>query len=140
MLTGSFRKISGNRLLLFALLLALPFSPGCGKRGMLYKDKAHVEFMWKHHFSTTKTGWLEAYGEVVNRGGKRADWVKITYFILDKESGVVLGSTSGYILDGSGPNQKSLDPGQSANFIIRLNAKKKFPYKYERKVTWSETM
>lgn len=126
--------------LLLSLMMIAPSLSSCGKKAILYKEKAHVEFMWRHHFSTTKTGWLEAYGEVINRGGKRADWVKVTYFILDKESGVVLGTKSEYIVDGSGPNRKSLEPGQSANFRIRLNSKKKYPYKYERKVTWSETM
>ena len=108
---------------------------GCAKKVPLIEGQAQIDFKWGPHFKRTKTRWLETAGIVVNRGAKRADWVKVTVYSIDKRTGVVIDKTSQYI-DGSGPHGNSVEPGGEAPFTIRLNSKKNAPYTYERDVTW----
>ena len=102
-------------------------------------DKALVEWKWRMHTDETthKSGHIKAYGWVINKGSKRADWVRVTVYSIDKKTGVVVDKDSVYI-SGSGPNGKSLEPGEDAKYEIRLNSKKSHHYRYERDVKWTE--
>ncbi|MDT8317841.1 MAG: hypothetical protein RQ824_07620 [bacterium] len=101
-------------------------------------DKALVEWKWQLHTDeNTRTGWIRAYGWVINNGSKRADWVRVSIYSIDKKTGVVVDEDSVYI-QGSGPNGKSLEPGEDAKYEIRLNSKKSHHYRYERDVKWTE--
>lgn len=103
-------------------------------------DKALVEFKWRLHTDETthRSGHIKVYGWVINNGSKRADWVRVTIYTIDKKTGVVVDKESVYI-EGSGPNGKSLEPGKDAMFKFRLNSKKSDHYRYERDVTWAES-
>lgn len=101
-------------------------------------DKALVEWKWRLHTGdTTNSGWIKAHGWVINNGSKRADWVMVTIYTIDKKTGIVVDEDSVYI-KGSGPNGKSLEPGKDAKFEIRLNSKKSNHYRYKRSVKWTE--
>jgi hypothetical protein len=132
------KRCNTTVLLLFCLFMVVP-STACLKKKSI-NGKAHIEFRWRPHFSSTGSGWLQAHGDIVNRGSKRAEWVKVTIYTLDDKTGVVLDKVSQYITDGSGPNGRGLNPGEVVHFNIRLDSKKKQHYKYERAVTWSESM
>ena len=124
-------------LLISAALLLLSY--GCSSKEKVVEGKAFVDFKWRLHVEDEKTnaGWVKAYGWVINRGTKRADWVRVTVKMLDKETGIVIDKISSYI-DGSGPNGKSLEPGELVKFEMVLNTKKPYHFKYDREVTWSE--
>ena len=119
------------------ITLLLP-ATACMKKTKVTNGKANVEFRWRHHYNLNRSGWIEVYGELINRGTKRADWVKVTIHYIDKKTGVVVGNKSQYIKDGSGPNSRSIEPGEIASYNFRLDTKKKHPYRYEREVTWTE--
>ena len=130
------KKIIFHIVLLF--LMALTSFYGCSWNKGRVNGRAFVDFKWKaDHIGHTSTGWTIYYGNVVNKGTKRADWVKITIKYRHKHTGIIVGEKSVYI-QGSGPNGKSLEPGESGYFELRLDTKKRYPYKYEREVTWSE--
>ncbi len=124
-------------LLLFVVIVLS--TTGCAKKIETVEGKAYVEFRGDPHYEETRTGWLWASGYVINRGTKRADWVKVTIYTRDRETGVIIDSISAYV-NGSGPNGKSVGPGETASYRVKLNAKKSYPYTYERKVTWSEPL
>ncbi|MBE9535688.1 MAG: hypothetical protein IMF07_00770, partial [Proteobacteria bacterium] len=84
-------------------------------------------------------GWVIAQGLVVNRGDKRADWLQVTIYTKDKATGVILKKKTTYV-KGSGPNGKSLDPGKSASFEVRLDSKQNHRHEYEADVAWSEAL
>jgi len=121
---------------LFFLLFTL-FSYGCLNK-KLYENKAHVEFKWQLHTDNkTSTGWIKAHGWVTNVGSKRADWVTITIYTIDPESGIVIDKTA-VDVDGTGPNKRSVEPGAISRFEARLNSKRKHHYEYRREVSWVE--
>ena len=123
---------------LLPLLLIFLSTSGCSLFKGSTPDKALVEWKWRMHTEDTNgSGWIKAYGWVINKGSKRADWVRVTVYSIDKKTGVVVDKDSVYI-NGSGPNGKSLDPGEDARYEIRLNSKKSHHYRYDRDVTWTE--
>ena len=123
---------------LLPLLLIFLSINGCSVFKGSTPDKALVEWKWQLHTEEkTRTGWIKAYGWVINNGSKRADWVRVTVYSIDKKTGVVVDKDSVYI-KGSGPNGKSLGPGEEAMYEVRLNSKKSHHYRYERDVTWTE--
>lgn len=112
----------------------------CASRGPKAKGRALVEFKWSLHTETkTNMGWVIAYGWVINRGDKRAEWVRVNVYTRDDKTGIVVDKKMTYI-NGSGPNGKGLEPGEMARFEVRLDNKQSSIYDYSADLEWSDAL
>jgi len=121
-------------------ILAVTSTACFNKRHLPASEKALVELDGPlNTASSTNRGWIIASGRVVNRGSKRANWLQVTVYTKDRATGVILGKKTTYV-KGSGPNGKSLEPGESGSFELRLDTKPDHRHEYEADVIWSDAL
>jgi hypothetical protein len=122
------------------VFLAVTSTACLGKKAGPVFKKALVEMDGSlNTIRKTNRGWIIASGRVANRGDKRAGWVRVTVYTKDVKTGVVLRKKTTYV-KGSGPNGKSLEPGESASFYLRLDSKPNHRHEYEAEVLWSDAL
>jgi len=127
-------------ILIVTALLSLTSTACFNKRVVPVPAKGLVELEFPlNTASTTNRGWVIARGSVINRGGKRANWLQVTVYTKDRATGIILDKKTTYVR-GSGPNGKSLDPGESGSFELRLDTKTNHLYEYEADLFWSEDL
>lgn len=120
--------------------LAVTLTACFNKSSLPASEKALVGLKGRLNTSATSNrGWVIAKGSVINRGSKRADWLQVTIYTKDKKTGVILKKKSTYV-KGSGLNGKSLNPGESGMFELRLDSKQDARYIYEADVRWSDAL
>lgn len=120
--------------------LAVTLSACFNKSSLPASEKALVELKGRLDTSVNSNrGWVIARGLVINRGSRRADWLQVTVYTKDKRTGIVLQKKSTYV-NGSGPSKKSLNPGESGSFKLRLDSKPSYRHFFEAEVSWSDVL
>lgn len=127
-------------IIIVVAFLAVTLSACFNKSSLPASEKAIVGLEGPLNTSATSNrGWIIARGWVINRGSKRADWLQVTIYTKDKRTGIILKKKSAYV-KGSGLNGKSLNPGESGMFELRLDSKQNIRHFYEAEVRWSEAL